>query len=245
MSRETAGARGRRVWVVAGVVAIAATAGVLALFRRPMVRAPGAVSRGEVALDLTRLESGRSGALEQQAMLGDPTPLFLPTDWNFGQGVLPQTVVREPGQRFRLFSAKLAYGEADLTLKLPSTVALPAAAAAAAVEMTQTTLAGLGSADVPVPALGARAAYAEVRAAATGEEVLAMALPDAQPPTGRLWQPAEFLVAVDSAGLIGPPVLTIRSGIDEVDRYLQTYVESGWRIGARLAPGLYRITVGP
>lgn len=239
------GRKARKIWIASGAVAVLAMGLVLALFRRPSGETPGVPPKGRVAVDLTRLEGGKTGALEQQAVLGDPTPLFLPTDWNFGQGVLPQTVVREPGQSFRLFSAKLMFGDADLVLRLPTGVKVPESAGEALVKMTDWQLTGLGSADRQPMELTARPAYIEVRSAESGEKVLETPLADAQPPGDRLWQPAEFLIAVDAAGLVGPPVQTVRSGIDEVDRYLQAYVANGLQIGARLNPGLYRVSVGP
>jgi hypothetical protein len=111
--------------------------------------------------------------------------------------------------------------------------------------MTELELTGLGSADQQQMELTPRPACIEVRAAGSGEKILETSLVNAQPPSDRLWQPVEFLIAVSVAGLVGPPVLTVRSGVDEVDRYLQTYVAKGLQIGARLSPGLYRVSVGP
>lgn len=236
----------RKRWLAIAGGAAVAMLGVLALFRGPAAGPmPPAVPASEIGVALTRLQPGESGALEQQAMLGDPTPLFLPTDWNFGQGVLPESVVREPGQQFKMFAPKFAYGEADLELRLPGSVAVPATAAMAVNQMTEATLSGLGRVDRPPPSLPVRAAYLEVRRAEDGVRVWNEALVNAQPPGARFWQPAEFLVAVDVAGLIGPPVPTVRTGVDEVDDYLQAYLKTGVQIGARLSPGLYRISIGP
>jgi len=53
------------------------------------------------------------------------------------------------------------------------------------------------------------------------------------------------MAAVDPAGLVGPVVPTVRSGVSEVDDYFARYLEETLRVGQRLAPGFYRISVGP
>jgi hypothetical protein len=55
----------------------------------------------------------------------------------------------------------------------------------------------------------------------------------------------EFVAAVDPAGLVGPLVPTVRSGVEEVDNFFQNYLARTLRVGERLAPGFYRICVGP
>ncbi|QYM79719.1 hypothetical protein K0B96_03610 [Horticoccus luteus] len=225
---------------------------ILALFRSPTSprvergqAGPSQTKSEKTGIDLTRLQPGESGALEQQAVLGDPTPLFLPTDWNYGQGVLPQSVVREPGQQFRTFAPKFAYGEADLTLRLPLSVEIPASGVVALTTVMKNSLSGFGRSDGAAPDLAARAAYVEVCRMEDGARVWEAAVADAEPPGARFWQPAEFMVAVDAAGLIGPPVQTVRTGVDDVDRYLKRYLSAGVHIGARLTPGLYRVAIGP
>jgi hypothetical protein len=55
----------------------------------------------------------------------------------------------------------------------------------------------------------------------------------------------EFLAAVDPAGLAAPLTLTTRSGVEDVDTYFQNFLAHTLRVGERLAPGFYRISVGP
>ena len=50
-------------------------------------------------------------------MLRDPTPLFLPTEFNSSR---KDYVPREPGGAFAGFSPKLTFGEAELDLHLPA-----------------------------------------------------------------------------------------------------------------------------
>jgi hypothetical protein len=72
-----------------------------------------------------------------------------------------------------------------------------------------------------------------------------MTLADARPPAAAQWRPMEFIAAVDPSGLVGPLVPTSRSGADDVDTYFGHYLADTLRVGQRLAPGFYRITVGP
>jgi hypothetical protein len=97
-----------------------------------------------------------------------------------------------------------------------------------------------------VEPVGRRGAYVEIAEAGSGRTVFGKAVADAHPPASSLpWQPMEFMAAVDSAGLVGSVVPTTRSGVDEVDAYFGRYLVDTLRVGQRLAPGFYRISVGP
>jgi hypothetical protein len=180
-----------------------------------------------------------------EASLTDPTPLFLPTEWNAGQNALPANTQREPGGSFQGYPAKLAYAETELNLDLPSVVAMPARPADALVsDRTGESFLGLGQADRKNAQLIVRKAFIEILAAANGQRLLAQPLADARPPDGD-WQPMEFLVAVDPMGLVGPPTLTESSRVAAVDGYFQNYLVKTLHAGQRLAPGFYRICIGP
>jgi hypothetical protein len=60
-----------------------------------------------------------------------------------------------------------------------------------------------------------------------------------------MWAPLEFLATVEAAGLVAPLTLTGRSGVDEVDAFFRNYLVRTFRLGERLPPGFYRITVSP
>ena len=66
-------------------------------------------------------------------------------------------------------------------------------------------------------------------------------LPAGQPD----WQPAEFLIAVTPAGLLGRPVETVSSDVEDVDVFFRDYLARTLRLGERLPPGFYRVVVGP
>jgi hypothetical protein len=240
--KTAAGGQHRWVFAVAGALVVLLTFALL--FRapahprvavlNPVPAAPDA-PKGVTIVTLQRNE----------AALTDPTPLFLPTEWNAGQNALPANTQREPGGSFQGYPAKLAYAETELNLNLPSAVAMPARAAdALAADRTGQSFLGVGQADRPVAQLIDRKAFIEILASVNGARLLAEPLADADPPAGD-WQPMEFLVAVDPMGLVGPPTLTESSRVAAVDGYFQNYLVKTLHAGQRLAPGFYRICIGP
>jgi hypothetical protein len=176
-------------------------------------------------------------------MLLDPTPLFLPTEFNSSR---IDYVPREPGGAFAGFPFKKTFSDSELELHLPPATAVPATPAdALAGDPPGAPFIGFGRADPVVEPLSPRGAYVSVVDAGTGRSVLEMTLADAPPPAAAPWQPMEFIAAVDPSGLVGPLVPTSRSGADDVDTYFGHYLADTLRVGQRLAPGFYRITVGP
>jgi hypothetical protein len=59
------------------------------------------------------------------------------------------------------------------------------------------------------------------------------------------WQPAEFLVCVTTEGLLGRPVETVSSDVEDVDAFFRDYLEKTLHLGERLTPGMYRVVIGP
>jgi hypothetical protein len=177
-------------------------------------------------------------------LLRDPTPLFLPTEFNSSRR---DYTPREPGGAFAGFPPILTFDPAELVLDLPAPVAVPASPAEALRgEPPGAAFIGFDRADPVMEPLSARAAYVEITEAGTGRTVLDKPLVDARPPaTSVPWQPMEFMAAVDVSGLVGPVVPTTRSGVPDVDAYFGRYLAETLRVGQRFAPGFYRISVGP
>lgn len=229
-------------WLVASGIAILSMALVLPLFRVP---APEPTSAEGTAPARVTMAPESDPALTEEAMLRDPTPLFLPTRWNATENALPSGARPEPGTSFRDFPPAWRFAGAELELRLPLPVEVPASPAGVlTVDKSRAPLNGFGLADREITPLAPRGAFVRVSSAAGGQVVLARPL-DASPPGEAVWQPLEFLIAVEPAGLVRPPVLTESSRVAAVDGYFQDYLAKSFHVGARLPPGFYRVSIGP
>ncbi len=214
----------------------------LALFRGPVV-SPDSVGLEKAPQRQVTLISAHDSVVNDEAVLLDPTPLFLPTKWNATQRIIAPP---EAGGKFQGYDTpKWSFRENELKLGLPSPVSVPEGIAeAVATDAPAVPLVGLGRSDAQIPTSEARKGYVNVIATRSGRSVWKNGLSEGPPTTGT-WQPLEFLAAVDAAGLLGPLVLSVRSGSDEVDGFFASYLSRTLRLGDRLAPGFYRITIGP
>jgi hypothetical protein len=246
------GGLSRPFWILAALGA-AVIVGALALLVRAPVPPAARPGPGPIpSVGLARLDGSAGGAvLREEALLRDPTPLFLPTaDLNAAQGVGPKR--REPGDTFVNYPEKYAFLPTDVQFAFAPAVVVPDEKRP--VEATNLTdwsmpLQGLGRRDEVRPVLAARGAYVEIVAAADDGSVgLAQALTEARPPTQQEWQPMEFLAAIEPGGLIGLPSVVVSSGVEKVDQYFLEYLVNDWRVGERLSKlrtGFYRIKLGP
>lgn len=226
-----------RVWAIAVVTGVVGFCVLVFLVKVPE---PHLQEAGKTAPSVGLLDP----VVVKATMLSDPTPLFLPTQFNSSRR---DYVAKEPGGAFSGFAPKLTFGETELTLKLPASSTVPTSAAEAlAGDPPGAPFLGFGRRDPVMQPLSTRTAYVEIRNSGTGAKVYAQAVIDAHPPARSMpWQPMEFIAAVDTAGLVGPLVPTERSGVDDVDAYFGRYLAETLKVGQRLAPGFYRIVVGP
>lgn len=247
---------GRAHWAIAGAAGAAAALGIVSIIRVPEAGAPQPrepareVRIQRVAADSTTLLAASS--------LRDLTPLFLPTERNASLARLVPRAV-EPA----FYQASGAVPERAVAAwhfeRLPPAVTLkgariPAEAGGdpaslrnflddAAVEgLTR----GIGRDPVAVGELVPRGGVVEVVATSDGRRVILETLdPKVRPPTDKAWQPLVLLANVGPAGLIAPLSIDVRSGVEEVNLFFQNYLARTFRIGERLPPGIYRITVAP
>lgn len=237
---------GWRQWVPAGIGAGVIVVVVLALFRAP---GPSPQElKPEGTRQITKVELALQGdtLLKEEAGLRDPTPLFLPTRWNAGDDELMMNTPREPGGSFQDYPPELIFGESQLKLEIPAPFELPSHPVDAfALEDTNQPLLGFGRKDVNVVPLPARAGFVEVTAAGTGQVMIRQPILDEKPTAEMAWQPLEFVIAVDLAGVVGPPALTESSQVPAVDSFFKEYLVKRLHIGERLEPGFYRISIGP
>ena len=178
----------------------------------------------------------------KRTMLFDLTPLFLPTEFNSSR---TPYVPDEPGSAFAGFPFKPTFSDSQIHLHLPPPAEVPSSPAEALVgDPPGAPFIGFGRVDLKTEPLAPRAAYVEITDTGSGRAVFSQPVNDAHPPTSD-WKPMEFMAAVDSAGLVGPPVLTQHSDVADVDAYFGQYLSDTLRIGQRLNPGFYRVSVGP
>ena len=182
--------------------------------------------------------------LRERAEFFDPTPLFFPTDHNYGQGALPEAAKRQPGEVFGSFAAKLYFTDQKLTLYGQEATVAPERLAGVLAQGNEAPFAGFGQQDVRRQSLLSRQRFLEIRSAGGGNMIATQSLEKLALP-GSDFEPMEYLVTVGAAGLIGDPFLTAGSGGEEIDGFFREYLAKIARLGERLSPGRYRVTVGP
>jgi hypothetical protein len=240
---RSAGAIKRRVWV--GLAAAAVGAGTWAWWMHLQGMEPAVPSRAAqpfVQLAASGSTHGSSLLLERAELL-DPTPLFFPTEWNYGQRPLNESRLRQPGQFFESFEPKLTVPEQGRSPFGLEAVHAPERLADVLSQGNEAPLAGMGQVDLRTSTLPVRAAFVEVVRIGDKESIISQSLTGIQPPRSD-YSPMEFLVIVGPGGLIGDPILTSGSGWDEVDNFFRVYLARSYHLGERLGPGRYRVVVG-
>jgi hypothetical protein len=227
----------RRRWAVAAIGTVAVGLGFLNLVRVPEP-APMTVatsSAGNSRVGLTPVFQG-------EAALLDKTPLFLPTEWNSAR---KEVVLPESGGVFADYAPMFAFAESELKSLQSRVLSAVTTTDALALAAPGPAYLGFGRAEPGPENLGARGAFVEVKEAASGKVVLAETIREAKPSNAIFWQPAEYMVMLDAGGFCGPPIITARTGAEDVDSYFQKYLAQNLRLGTRLGPGSYRIWIGP
>lgn len=234
----------RRVWVT--LLCAVGTSGVW--WGWTLHTSPALTALSQVKPPFVRLAGVGTGAADQvlreRADLFDPTPLFFPTVWNYGQQPLRDRLRRQPGQVFGSFEPVYTFTEQNMKSFGAEATPPPRKPSDVLRQGNEAPFAGIGQIDTPRPALSERTSFIEVRRVASEESIISQVLRNITPP--RLdYAPMEFIVIVGSAGVIGDPVLTSGSGSDEVDAFFLTYLVKTYHLGERLNPGRYRVLVGP
>jgi hypothetical protein len=242
--------RGNTLWIA---IAVAAVLVVMVVFAIARVRLPKPLAATTpvskpASVAIARADNkGASAALLQQVALYDPMPLFLPTAINSSDPGLPAQLRREPGNVFKTISPQLTFREYEMNIELPAPVAVPKdPLEALSTGETINPFFTFGRINYPYTPLPKRLAFIEVVQAKSGRTVLATPLnagaDNVLPAVD--WQPLEMMVAVETTGLIGAPMVTNGSGSEEVDDYFRAFVAKQFRLGARLPPGFYILRIG-
>lgn len=215
---------------------------------KPPVVHPGAVKGDVRPLELLPFgpQPGSSNS-ESGISLRDPVPLYLPTLLNAGQtGALVDDGRREPVAAFNNFAARLNISEAGPRVGFPGPVEIPGGPVQALdPHRSGEALRYFGRRTTAIPQAVRRLGFLEVSNAENGEVVLLAELApvDAAPLVD--WGPADMVVAVNRSGLMGLPFITRSSGSAQFDGWLPGYLATTYRLGERLRPGNYRISLGP
>ncbi|HEY4300076.1 MAG TPA: hypothetical protein VGM73_04330 [Candidatus Didemnitutus sp.] len=187
---------------------------------------------------------GADRVIAEQAEYFDPTPLFIPTSHNYGQGPLPARVVRQPGQIFNDIPPYLTFRERTLANYAFSYQSAAASVPDVLEQGNEAPFVGFGQVDGTWSPISQRVAYISVKALKTGETVFGRSLPDLKLPRAE-FAPMDFLALVDNSGFVGEPLMTSGSGSEEIDGAVRDYLMRKLRLGDRLPPGRYVVSVGP
>ncbi|MEN9636548.1 MAG: hypothetical protein RL077_4952 [Verrucomicrobiota bacterium] len=196
--------------------------------------------------------AGTDAVLRAETEIRDLRPLFLPTSFN---ATLPEPR-REAGRTFldneilRLGSSEAGPSVARILPPVVTMSGLPLdhvrSVDMLSLDAGGLELGGFGRSAAVPSELVQQGGRLEVFSTETGQRVLAAVLAlEAKPPTDQGWEPFELLAAVDRAGLAAPLVVSTTSTVEEVDIHFRNFLTKRFRIGDRLAPGFYRIVLGP
>jgi hypothetical protein len=246
----------KRRWIAAVAGALAVGVGAVGLFRGPVGGGGSGGPSGPPIASRTAVQIARPSKsdleLREEAFIRDLRPLFLPTALNAAP---PEPRMAEGRAMLDVEPPRARGGELEFNVvrELPPTALvndLPAEKAGArdwvSADVPGPVLAGLGRSAADLRPLAPRGGFLEVRAAVTGDIVLAESIPATARPSGdKAWQPLELLASVDEAGLRIPLVVVESSLVDDVDAHFRQYLSGVYRVGDRLPPGFYRIIVGP
>ncbi len=238
-----------RTWVPLSAAACALVVGAAMLVRPPAP--PGRLGPATEALQpvrvvpLDQLADGRADA--EEFSLRDPIPLYLPTPLNAGQiGALGDDGRREPVAAFRNFPANLVFPESGLRFDFPAPVRVPADVTEAIdVERGRHAFRHFGRGRREIARFESRFGLIEAVRAGDGTAAFSAELPRPDGAPEGDWGPVAMVVAVNAAGLVGLPSVIQSSGSAQVDAWLPAYLAGSYRLGQRLEPGIYRISLGP
>jgi len=202
------------------------------------------------------LPQRESDLVAGEALFFDPSPLFLPTRWNAGGGGLPDAILQQAEELFEDYAPRLRFPREGVGGAILGQAASAEARASALLFSEEgsreaTTLSALGRRTVKPARLPVRSGRVEVLATAAPLAPLApqprvLALDVSEPvPSAESWRPLELAAVLDAAGLVGAVTLVRSSDVEAVDEFFRDYVARLLDASPRLAPGVYRIVVGP
>ena len=195
------------------------------------------------SLGLARIKIGSATELlTEQIVAYDPAPLFIPSPMNSSDTQLPVGI--RPGALgpFSDLPAKFTKRE---PLEFPSQVKIPSSPVEALrrTELHDSPLA-MGRVESVEANIENYSARVEVLKLGRWESVFEIRLPKESAPAVEDWQPVELMGAVTRAGWCGELVVTVSSGIGEIDDNFRSLLRKNVVVGGRLPKGFYTFRIG-
>lgn len=186
--------------------------------------------------------------LQEQAVLLDSKPLFMPTRWNVASSLQNIARLRDEAELFARYEPVVRLGPGR---GIPDIEALSSATTSVEALLRRHPaypLRGFGQtedpeAHAPLPDRVAAISVENLSGGPAPAGFPLSGLPEMEPP-GRLWNPAAFMLVIDPRTSGGRPLRVASSGNVEWDMALARHLASE-AFRQRLAPGYYRVTVGP
>lgn len=184
--------------------------------------------------------------IEEQVLLYDPEPLFLPTRWNASPQFIDSNLSLVSDSPFTRFEPELLLKKEDLKKRQWKTKSADRISKPSDTLLIQNDelFSSFGQTAVPLNALPQRAAVLTVYDFERSERILSVALDTLPGIEGELEQIGEFLVVIDTMGLVGTPLVERNTGNGDLDNALRAFISEFPAI-KRLKQGYYRITMGP
>ncbi len=206
--------------------------------------------RKATQITVTKLrETPANAAINEQASLLDPTPLFLPTPYNTSLPEVKLASRRDLGSELKSFPPRLTNPDTALPLSSDWPIALPAATADVLnLGVEPNPYQGLAQTPALSQPLPARAALIEFVDLYDGRPIFAQEelswekLGELSPAE---LKPLELLIKIQETGIVGTPIVVLSSGSAKVDQIFRKYVSQIARLGHRISPGIYKLRIGP
>jgi len=177
--------------------------------------------------------------------LFDPTPLFLPTVWNYAPDLENLAQEREVEPLFEPFEPAISLTSQPPSVLAEATQALFSLPREALEYERENYFSIFGRRERAIVKVPQRAGLMEVRLVGSGKVDRVRVLPEELAEfTQDLLSWAVFQVVVDASGPIGEPLLMKGSGSPATDQVLRDYLATPFLL-AGLKPGYYKVIFGP
>jgi hypothetical protein len=235
-------------WAAAILVAVLVHGAALFLIDLPEDRDPAGQRRAAPVSFRTVDPEDGGRLLREQLEFSDTAPLYFPTGWNVANAENLRVPLKSPGDIFEPYKPRLGFSrvEAHRLVALPKAEITAPTAALAGFQPDATRLAGRIDRVETIP--DERIALVEVFDMRDGGKVFETTVQEVVDGSALAtvdWKPAEWVILMDSVGLVGKGMMTRSSGSDTVDDELQSLVDNELDLDKQIIPGYYMVILGP